>query len=432
MPSNSSIGSELRVALVVAAYAGSERRSTSHVLVEAFIPKILRRHPANVQLYAYVHCDVRDFDGSALIPNRMVDPSFLPKHMVKGHVRGHVQAAPCKLMSSGAPWVSMCKNRTGDTECSVEFLPNVGREAHVYLHHLLRVYASPRLADLTFFVQEGESQGLDTMLECAAGLVPMRACATLLRQQQQHVGSLEYYSPITFSASGIRNKSRTAEPDWSFLDVAVVDPLLRACRGATTGATRSHGSASTGGRAEWWETMTADSEGCQRPGWANGTASPPSDPLADRVAHILVRHQPSICRGVDEELLVTSPNSHCPRMGARGAFVVHAQAIRRAPFALLSALYAMSVSEEVVPQPGRHLTPCSIACFTEQAKSRRLSCGEWALAGDALAYLLEILWPFVFDVMLDGRCKSLNGSCVSEPDPRRAGLWCTRRDHQRE
>ena len=46
-------------------------------------------------------------------------------------------------------------------KCSLEFLPNIGREAHIYLHHIVNVHGRADLADLTIFIQEGEPIGLE-------------------------------------------------------------------------------------------------------------------------------------------------------------------------------------------------------------------------------------------------------------------------------
>lgn len=46
-------------------------------------------------------------------------------------------------------------------KCSLEFLPNIGREAHIYLHHIVNAHGRADLADLTIFIQEGEPIGLE-------------------------------------------------------------------------------------------------------------------------------------------------------------------------------------------------------------------------------------------------------------------------------
>ena len=54
--------------------------------------------------------------------------------------------------------------------CRVTFIPNVGREASAFLHHLLHVYAEPDLEDVTLFLQEHEFAGMLPNAQAMAGL----------------------------------------------------------------------------------------------------------------------------------------------------------------------------------------------------------------------------------------------------------------------
>ena len=414
----------LRAALVVAAYAGSDNKTTSHELVDKIIPRLAALQHANVQIFVYVHCD--ESENVMLVPTRVRHAELRAKYLLRGHVRGHLPPAQCNL---GSAWSTVC---TG-TRCSVEFLPNLGREAHVYLHHMIRVYADPGIADLTLFVQEGEAQGLDRLLECATGL---RRCPEFEQTPLASPGSLYWFAPITSSLTAILAKTDARIPDrrstsWS----GSIEPLLRAC-----GEPPGSESINLSSKDAWWAADMHEQPGCKRPGSSSNASTDshrrgehPLDVSSaarvhDKVAATLVFHQPSICAAAKEMFAPHAESAKCHRIAGRGAFVAHSDAIRRVPYSLLAALYAMSTSEEVVAAHGRLLTPCSAACFSDKGRYLRINCGEWMLAGDAVAYILEALWPLLFEATARSDCRSLDGNCVPQSDTRKAkgGLWCPR------
>ncbi len=447
MPNSSSPTPSLRVALVVAAWSGSDPSTTNKHLIESFIPRLMARNVPTVQVFVYVHCDKAR--GRAVIPARTSE--FMPFWLVRNKPKGRLRPAGCGgLMSNGKAWNdSVCGHTlaTNWTQCSIEWLGNIGREAHIYLHHLVRVYADPNVADVTYFVQEGEGLGLGSLLECASGLSHHHCTDVLVGPLRRPEAAL-FYSPVAMRLADGLNKSDPRIPDrHSFLWNGVLEPLLRACHIKEHGVQLPlHRALSGNGTASaWWVAGLQDHENCSRPGhprWqgrkqGDGAAADeltlPATPLHDHVANTLVRHlQPSVCRAVTTMLSAVN----CYRLPSRGAFALHVDGIQQMPFSLLVELYALSSSQDVVVSPGRRLTPCSAACWrpepistrstsTLPASSAALNCGAWVLAGDALAYILESLWPILFNALTQ-ECTSIDGSCVPRSDPRKGGLWCPR------
>lgn len=161
------------VALVIASYAGSLAPGTSHHMTEQYLPGFLRHYDraelaGRLQIFLYVACDHIEEEGTALVGTRariVQNP--------QGSAPGWRWPAKCKLPTPSPRAVGALQpacDRAQNLRCSITFLANIGREAQHFLYHLLRVYAAPDLADLTFFVQEGEPWGLEYLFECFGGL----------------------------------------------------------------------------------------------------------------------------------------------------------------------------------------------------------------------------------------------------------------------
>ena len=168
MDSDPALNSILTVALVVAAYAGSVHPLTSHLMTRRFIPWALghrdTRALSRLQLFLYVHCDV-DGSNTSLVPAR--GHPDLPQ---KDHYSGVAwRPAPCAAHPQTTAAMQECGRRRW-LKCSLEFLPNIGREAHLYLRHIVNVHGRADLADLTIFIQEGEPIGLERVWSCLGGL----------------------------------------------------------------------------------------------------------------------------------------------------------------------------------------------------------------------------------------------------------------------
>ena len=138
MDSDPALNRNLTVALVVAAYAGSVHPLTSHLMTRRFIPWALghcdTRALSRLQLFLYVHCDM-DGSNTSLVPAR--GHPDLPQ---KDHYSGVAwRPAPCAAHPQTTAAMQECGRRRW-LKCSLEFLPNIGREAHLYLRHIVNVH----------------------------------------------------------------------------------------------------------------------------------------------------------------------------------------------------------------------------------------------------------------------------------------------------
>jgi hypothetical protein len=125
--------SEATYAIVVAVYGGgdSHNRGAEMRIAETlgFISTkwMVRQH---TRTYVYLHCDTVDI-------------------------------AHCTVPSELRRW-----GMDSSSKCTLERLPNMGREAHVYMHHLARARRGLRREQpaMTFFVQQNELYGLEPFL----------------------------------------------------------------------------------------------------------------------------------------------------------------------------------------------------------------------------------------------------------------------------
>lgn len=368
----------LRVALVVASYAGSLPPSTSHRMTDDYLPWLVRR-PGNkrMQIYLYVACDVAEADNATLIPTRArlaKRPS--PQNNFFWPARCQLQPRAVTVLQ---PHCAASSRHSG-AQCSIEYVANIGREAHMYLHHLLRVYAAPDLADMTIFVQEGEPWGLEYLFECAGGLhnhshMGLSECATTdFGPYGAH--DLYFGSPLGGVCNSSCRKRTLATPDV----MGKLDDLLRAC-----------GLASDAPLDDRVPSCDADDASLNSTQPRASTRGPRA---AVRFAQALVRHLNRVCPLVGS--LVTSREGWL--MPGRGTFAVSRAAIRYPPYALYAELYALSSSSEVEIEPFRTIPPCDRRCHGVRARPS-IKCPSPFLAGDSVAYFLEGLWAVVFGAM---------------------------------
>ena len=191
------------IALVVAAYAGSQRApGAGHAMLLSVIPDLLDRAAASsglsyqAEIFVYLHCDLRTDNSTWLTAehSREIKRRTAPV----GPYAQFNWPATCHMQQSQQTAMRLCdgQQRAGLT-CTVEYLANVGREAHVYLHHVVRVYSSASIADLTFFVQEGEVWGMNVLFACWAGLRHRRDCNLSDELSGRHVlQELSVASPL--------------------------------------------------------------------------------------------------------------------------------------------------------------------------------------------------------------------------------------------
>lgn len=133
---------------------------TSHLTTRRFIPWALGHRDtmalSRLQLFLYVHCDIGG-SNTSLVPTRR-HPD-LPQ--TDPYTRMEVpRPAQCAAHPQTTAAMQECGRRRC-LKCSLEFLPNIGREAHIYLHHIVNAHGRADLADLTIFIQEGEPIGLE-------------------------------------------------------------------------------------------------------------------------------------------------------------------------------------------------------------------------------------------------------------------------------
>lgn len=403
------------MALVVASYAGSRSPGTAHTMTESYLPSLLRlgERARNLQVFLYVACDFPDDDPNATLVSTRAPPIVRnPTANPQWH-----WPAQCRLQPKAEALRAACDG-IRSPRCSIEFVANIGREAHLYLHHLLRVYASPDLAALTFFVQEGEPWGLQHIFECAGGVhESARHSARRHGNRTEELasgpddGAACRASDLPFAPADVYFASPHAgtchgacrKPDPRRADMlGKLDPLLLACD-LPTDAPRD-----------------ADLERCGH------FYSSPAPRVASRVASALVRHVGGLCALT---AALANASSSWP-ISARGAFIVSREALRRAPLALYAELYALASSPQIELEPFRTVPPCSARCVPP------LRCSGPYLAGDSVAYLLETLWAIVFGAVRAGAASE----CVrfeEETATRtvatqwglvvpRGGMWCRR------
>ena len=341
MAVESALNSNLTVALVVAAYAGSVHPQTSHIMTRRFIPWVLghRDAPAlsRLQLFLYVHCDI-DGSNTSLVPAR--GQPGLPHY--SGVARGFAwRPAQCAAHPQTTAAMQECGQRRW-LKCSLEFLANIGREAHIYLRHIVNVRDSADLADLTMFVQEGEPFGLEHVWSCLGGLHAQRGRARLeplVSSRDDKDSQLDQLWRSYTSRPGCKQADLGPLPPE---DLYFASPEHHTC----------HGEGPLKPEVKRPESSLESSLGflnleCGLPtatvpdGAIEGCAEFGRQPrMQTRLGALLVRRVAGLCPLVAS--LQKAPEWQRP---SRGVFIAHRSALRARPAALWRELLALSISQ---------------------------------------------------------------------------------------
>lgn len=429
--------SQLTVALVVGAYAGSIHPATSHLMTRRFIPWALghrdTRALSRLQLFLYVHCDVDGSSNASLVPARAHRDVSNPLRR-PGVPLAWQWPARCVTHPQTAAAMEQCGRRRW-LKCELEFVPNIGREAHMYLHHIVKVHGSADLADLTFFIQEGEPFGLERMWSCIGGLY---APDVQKPPQQLHDPPDRTYPPFqqfdhlwgSYQARGTckLQDGGPFPPD----ELYFASPLHATC----------HGEAPIRPDAKQPDLSLESALGFLNLACGLPTATV-TDGAIERCAEFGRRPRMQTKLGA---LLVRKLDGVCPLIAAlqkqpewqrpaRGTFVAHRSALHARPAALWKSLLALSVSEEMELEAFYTRPPCSARCGRPTPSGGTYLCAKRMLAGDVLAYLLEPLWALllgVHEASAETRCVGIeNNHTLARPagswasiGSRSGGMWC--------
>lgn len=273
--------------------------------------------------------------------------------------------------------LAFCANSAA-LACRVVLLPNVGREASAYLHHVLNAYADPQMADLTLFLQEDEFAGMLHLAQAVAGLSPVSRKLTSL-------------SPKTERCAGPHQMSKTNICSELPSEVA----LRRFQQLGSFSFVASMADTARGG-AECGASLGQESCSC---------------------GHYI---SPYV------RLVLSQAGVGCPpttwTFAGKAAMAVHRDAIRSVGIGTYSALHALATNGTKHPMRMRACLPCA------EGLTSGAWCAELELPlGDLVALAMERAWSLLFGAG-DG------SSCDDEPlsgwEPSRSsvfrGLWCAR------